>query len=682
MRPEEDELGAGVENFNLKDAVMSCIANCIGLLQAPTSPVASVQASPFISAQDALLQRSVFNSAFSPLSMLDAAMGDGESSVTGGSNSFAGALPSELENDVEIRFFEAGSTLVKAGEMQGGLFYVIDGFLDIIVPAPKRDVQRKPKQQPKDVKPMYSVGRGGVAGYLSTLLGTSSYVDITARTDCYVGFLPAQSLERMMERRPIVLLTLCKRLISLLSPLLLHIDSALDWQQVNAGHVIYRQGDEPDSFYIVINGRLRAISEKPDGGAGILNSREFGQGDSVGELDVVTSSPRSMTLHAIRDSELAKMPMSLFNAISVRHPAVTIQMSRIIAGRVRDEIASKHVSASHALPAGLPDLGKNNANLKTVAIVPVSRDIPITPFATKLHAAFEETIGQPAAYLNQARVMRVLGRNAFNRMGKLKLAGWLADQEERYRLVFYVVDTAVSSPWAQTSIRQADCVLLVGFGDDSSVGEYERLLVSVKTTARKELVLLHPDRSVPSGSTRSWLKSRPWLQAHHHVEMPGIPRLHALPVDPKAVMALKDLRRRIGSRLRQHRAKYDSPVPARSQHSSDFARLARRLCGKSIALVLGGGGARGCAHVGVLRALEERGIPVDLVGGTSIGSFVGGLYAREAGVLQILGRVKKFAGRMASLWRFAIDLTYPYVSYTTGHEFNRGIYKVSTCSTC
>jgi len=46
-----------------------------------------------------------------------------------------------------------------------------------------------------------------------------------------------------------------------------------------------------------------------------------------------------------------------------------------------------------------------------------------------------------------------------------------------------------------------------------------------------------------------------------------------------------------------------------------------------IALVLSGGGARGGAHVGVLKILEEKRIPVDLIVGTSMGSFVGGLYA-------------------------------------------------------
>ena len=47
----------------------------------------------------------------------------------------------------------------------------------------------------------------------------------------------------------------------------------------------------------------------------------------------------------------------------------------------------------------------------------------------------------------------------------------------------------------------------------------------------------------------------------------------------------------------------------------------------SIGLVLGGGGARGSAHIGVIRALEELRVPIDCVVGTSMGSLVGALYA-------------------------------------------------------
>lgn len=49
------------------------------------------------------------------------------------------------------------------------------------------------------------------------------------------------------------------------------------------------------------------------------------KGATVGELDVITSAPRRNTLHAIRDTELIRMPLTLFNAISARNPGTTAQ---------------------------------------------------------------------------------------------------------------------------------------------------------------------------------------------------------------------------------------------------------------------------------------------------------------------------------------------------------------------
>jgi lysophospholipid hydrolase len=238
-----------------------------------------------------------------------------------------------------------------------GLFYVIEGFLDILLPthgspAPgSSDAMFGSTQSVRSDKVqeklLFTVKPGGIAGYLcehlsmllhqsnviiASLCNTASYVDIRAKTDTYVGFLPSHALERILEKRPIVLLTLAKRLISLLSPLsmflktfsshrltpdiVLHIDASLDWMQVNAGQVLWRPEAASDSFYIVINGRLRAITETEAGAVTIVG--EYGQGDTVGELDVITSSPRRNTVHAIRDTELIRMPQTLFNAISAR----------------------------------------------------------------------------------------------------------------------------------------------------------------------------------------------------------------------------------------------------------------------------------------------------------------------------------------------------------------------------
>ncbi|MDZ4375214.1 MAG: patatin-like phospholipase family protein [Phenylobacterium sp.] len=62
---------------------------------------------------------------------------------------------------------------------------------------------------------------------------------------------------------------------------------------------------------------------------------------------------------------------------------------------------------------------------------------------------------------------------------------------------------------------------------------------------------------------------------------------------------------------------------ARRGHAGDFERLARILTGQSVGLVLSGGGARAYAHVGAINALRERNVPIDFVGGSSMGAIVG-----------------------------------------------------------
>nr|ODN85379.1 lysophospholipase NTE1 [Cryptococcus depauperatus CBS 7841] len=606
----------------------------------------------------------------------------------------------DLKKQVEILFFKKGSVLVKEGDKSPGMYYVIDGFLEISIPmhnGPGREtssskhapmtlgnINERPFEAAlgldttkdgtspqggtriKEDDTLFTVKPGGIAGYLASLCCTDSYVSITAKTDCFVGFLSHSALQNIIERRPIVLLTLAKRLLSLLSPLVLHIDAGLDWQQLNAGQVLYEKGDKSTDFYIVINGRLRAFSEK-DHQMHVL--REYGQNDSIGELDVITAVNRSETVHAIRDSELVRIPAALFDAISVKHPETTVQFMRLIAGRVRRAMGEES--------GKIPGVPTSDVNLKTVCILGSTRNVPVAQFAGKLKSALEE-VGAAASYLDQGTVMRRLGRHAFSRIGKLKVAGWLADQEQHYRTVLYVADSPPASQWTLTCIRQADLVLVVAMGDDPSLGEYENLLIATKTTARKELILLHDDRSVPPGSTRRWLSNRPWIQTHYHVELPGvitpsrpIPTIH----DLAAISAFKHLRERVETRIKKYRGLRPFARPRRPPHMNDFARIARRLCGKQVGLVLGGGGARGISHIGMLQALEEFRVPIDAIGGCSIGSFVGGLYARETDLLETTGRTKQFCGRMGSMWRILSDVTYPFVAYTTGHEFNRGIYK-------
>ncbi|KAL8868955.1 MAG: hypothetical protein Q9174_004637 [Haloplaca sp. 1 TL-2023] len=712
------------EDAIFRTSILECIVKAIGLTATRNAirRPSSVEHSPRLVSYDAQRGKATFSNAFGFMDPYEgSASADGDSESMHSASGFSSGphfnvqtVVSEARDELEIVYFPKDAVLVEQGERNPGLYYVIDGFLDVSIPGDEVDLadvstlrdsmqrgaeellppltrvssrtssaggSRSGRKRTKARKSLFLIKPGGLAGYVGTISSFRSFVDVRAKTDVYVGFLPRASLERLVEKFPVVLLTMAKRLTSLLPRLILHIDFALEWVQIDAGQVIHHQGDESDAIYIVLNGRLRALLEKGDGEMRVVG--EYGQGESVGELEVMTESRRPALLHAIRDTELAKFPKSLFNSLALEHPGITIKISKIIAQRMRALVEDPFFDqGKEPVTARSSQNVTSTLNLRTAAILPVTAGVPVVEFGSRLLTALSQIgVVNGVTSLNQAAILNHLGRHAFSRMGKLKLSQYLADLEERYGMLLYIADTNVNSPWTQTCISQADCILLVGLAEGSpSMGEYERFLLGMKTTARKELVLLHVDRYSTPGLTRKWLRNRLWINGgHHHIQMAF--RTNTEPAHPQVRRfgtALKQRVQVLQAEIQKYTSRRIRQTPlysAETPFKGDFHRLARRLCGKSVGLVLGGGGARGISQVGVIRALEEAGIPIDIIGGTSIGAFIGALYARDADVVPMYGRAKKFAGRMGSMWRFALDLTYPSASYTTGHEFNRGIFK-------
>lgn len=709
------------EDEVFRQAILESICAAMGLTNANELPRASSsEQSPRLVSFDSRRQKAVFHNAFGLVDPFEGSQdGDSESAMSISQSVFSQVQPQnileDMVDDIDIVYFQKDSVLVEQQEKLPGLYYVIDGFLEVssnleeeVVETDILGTSASPKspaffnsdaecsqsdavasednhrtqgkeQSRRRRQCLFLLKPGQIAGYLPAVSGFRSFVHVTAKSDVVVGFLPRAALDRLVERYPIVLLTLAKRMTAVLDRLILHIDFALEYLQLSAGQVIYRQNDVSDAIYIVLNGRLRAIQEQKDKSVRVLG--EFGQGDSVGELEVLTETRRPGSLHAQRDTDIAKLPKMLFNSLAQDHPGITMRMSKILARRMRTLVEGPMFSPSRERTSigGNPN-PSSTMNLRTVCILPITIGVPVVEFASRLLTALTQ-IGTSVVSLNQSAILNHLGRHAFSRMGKLKLSQYLADLEEKYGLVLYVADTSVQSPWTSTCITQSDCILLIGNAEASpEVGEYERFLLTTKTTARKELVLLHSERLCPPGLTRKWLRNRMWITGgHHHIQM--VITTTPEPVHPpnkRFGSALKQRVQVLQAEIQKYTSRKVRQTPlysAETPFKGDFHRLARRLCGKSVGLVLGGGGARGLAHVGIIRALEEAGIPIDIVGGTSIGAFIGGLYAWDAGIVPMYGRIKRFAGRMGSMWRFALDLTYPSASYTTGHEFNRGIFK-------
>jgi NTE family protein len=197
-------------------------------------------------------------------------------------------------------------------------------------------------------------------------------------------------------------------------------------------------------------------------------------------------------------------------------------------------------------------------------------------------------------------------------------AGWFNGIEESNDYVVYVTDPGASG-WTRQCCRQADVILLVAPADAAPRSWPEGVAeAALARGARVELALLH-DAGIAAGAAGRWLQRSPVVQHHHVVD------------------------------------------------SADVGRLARLLTRRGVGLVLSGGGARGFAHLGVIRALREARVPIDFVGGSSIGSII------AAGVA-----VGWSDEEMRLRYRRSFvdtnpvnDYTFPFVALTRGRKVSR-----------
>ncbi|MBT4141049.1 MAG: response regulator [Candidatus Latescibacteria bacterium] len=356
---------------------------------------------------------------------------------------------------------------------------------------------------------------------------------------------------------------------SLDETMLRDLTSELDSVFLPGGERLIQQGDVADALYVILNGRLRVVVEQADGQETAV--AELGQGECVGEMAVLTEETRSASIDAIRDSNLVKLSKDGFNRFKQHNPQIVELIIQLLIQRIHNQ---NQQSTTRKANTGI-----------SVALVASGSDVSLTQFAAQLSQALSQT--DTVLHLNASRLDDYLGKGMSQTSGtntkNQNIVAWLNEQEINQHIIVYETD-ADASAWTLRCLRQADMVFIVGkVGSNPEPGLIEKELLKKNgpySAIRKELIILHPDHQQPT-DTGKWLAPRE-VVAHHH-------------------MRLTD--------------------------SRDFERLARVIRGQTIGLVLSGGAARGFAHIGVIQALKERNIPIDVIGGTSMGAVVGAQYA-------------------------------------------------------
>lgn len=199
---------------------------------------------------------------------------------------------------------------------------------------------------------------------------------------------------------------------------------------------------------------------------------------------------------------------------------------------------------------------------RTFAILPVDRNVPVRGLAMQLAQALER----------YGSCLVIDAEHGGNRG-----SDWFAEREAQARFVIYL-DSTGDAAWRLRCLRQADVLLLPALAaqpaqpwPEAAPGHPARV-----RHRPRHLLLIHPGHRVLPGAARRWRAPFSGELAHHHI-----------------------------------------------CGENDIPRIARLISGHARGLVLAGGGARGLAHLGALRALRESGREFDAIGGTSIGAIIG-----------------------------------------------------------
>ena len=344
------------------------------------------------------------------------------------------------------------------------------------------------------------------------------------------------------------------------------------------GEWLFREGEPADGVYVVRVGHLEVVQTAQTGrdGAESETINTLTRGAVLGELALLSETVRSASIRALRDTELLKISKAHFDSLLRAQPELALSLTRVL---------SAQLQASRAIPPA------RRARPVTIALRALGPGVRLLELADELSRALCEWGKVAVVYPGELDTAGggggsrapVAGGSESRAEANARFAPLIERCELDHDQVIMVCGAGEpdrkeqASAWEEFCIARADRVVAVVDGTITP----EQLTDQLEGLRGCDLA--GDGIRLGSGDLAEWIER----------------------LAPASTFA----------------------ISIDGERRDEVERMARRLAGRSVGVVLSGGGARAFAHLGVLDVLLDAGMLVDRVGGVSMGAFIGGLLA-------------------------------------------------------
>jgi len=462
--------------------------------------------------------------------------------------------------------------------------------------------------------------------------------------------------------------------------------------------VFCKEGDPPDYFYCLISGRLLAYTGRD--GTGRKDVDFIHRGMHFGVISVLTGENHSLNYQTINDSIILKISVEDFREILKSIPHLGIELSQVLSQRLRSQVrGTKTVFESRIISVYSPVQGTGSSTYTINLALSIQKETKKKVIYVNVHSPNVDKLGDEPASVDATPRWKTPAVNLIDIVGDHnQIVGSIIKDDLPVDLISVSINpedssvTSQISPFVSALVGDYHYVVVdlpnemdeVVFGTLTQ-SDLVHLIVSDK---KKDLEVIRTviDRmqlSLKENFRTERLKVI-IRAAHHKVYLSFEEINNFIEYDIHGVLPYLDLEQ-LKETIDSRHLSFKRP-DAESEYAKNITRLAREIGGVLVGVVLGGGAALGIAHIGVIKVLEEEGIPVDVVVGSSMGALIGALWTvgrdwKELHAIAAEFRTKKGMLKLVHpfdllLPKSGILAGYGIVRWLKGHLGSRTFYSV------